>query len=248
MTDSARRCPDVPRDSAILASLRHSVIVRITHWIHATSFIALVISGIGILLAHPRFYWGETGGVGSPSLFDLPLPFLQGGPSGWGRYLHFQSAWVGVLTGGLYVTSGVLTGHFRKNLLPERRDLSWSTVWPLMWNHLRLKRSSDREGYSYNVLQRLSYLSVVFFIMPLMIWTGMAMSPAVTSVFPFFVTSLGGHQTARTVHFVAAISLVLFLFLHVGMVILAGFTTPMMAMIFGRAQQGTQNADMQECL
>jgi hypothetical protein len=77
---------------------------------------------------------------------------------------------------------------------------------------------------------------------------GMAMSPAVTSVFPFFVTSLGGHQTARTLHFVAAISLVLFLFLHVGMVVLAGFTTRMMAMIFGRAQQGTQNADMQECL
>src|SRR5947208_8981742 len=62
------------QDSEVLDVPRHSVLVRITHWIHAVSFIALVVSGIGILLSHPRFYWGETGGVGGPSLFDLPLP------------------------------------------------------------------------------------------------------------------------------------------------------------------------------
>ncbi len=227
----------MPRDAGTPGSLRHSLIVRITHWIHATSFVGLVVSGIGILLAHPRFYWGETGGLGAPSLFDLPLPFILGGPSGWGRYLHFQSAWVCVLTGVLYITSGVFTGHFRKNLLPKRTDLSWSAAWRLMWNHLRLKRPRDREADSYNILQRLSYLAIVFLATPLMIWTGMAMSPAVISVFPFFVTSLGGHQTARTLHFFAAIFLVLFLFVHVGMVILAGFTKRTKAMVFGRVGQ-----------
>jgi hypothetical protein len=64
--------------------MRFSLLVRVTHWLNTVSFVALVVSGVGILLAHPRFYWGETGGVGAPSLFDLPLPFMLGGPSGWG--------------------------------------------------------------------------------------------------------------------------------------------------------------------
>jgi cytochrome b subunit of formate dehydrogenase len=97
MAQSAYLATVAIQDSAVLDAPRHSALVRITHWINAASFIALVVSGIGILLSHPRFYWGETGGVGSPSLFDLPLPFMLGGPSGWGRYLHFLAAWVCVL-------------------------------------------------------------------------------------------------------------------------------------------------------
>src|SRR5581483_3841562 len=124
-------------DSAYMAGLavrgvevspRHSALVRITHWINVLSFIGLLVSGIGILLAHPRFYWGETGGVGTPSLFDLPLPFLLGGPSGWGRYLHFQSAWLCVLNGLLYAASGFAGGHFRNDLTPERNDFTLESV------------------------------------------------------------------------------------------------------------------------
>src|SRR5579872_7563034 len=126
-------------DSAYIAGLairgvdvsnppRHSAVVRITHWISALSFIGLLVSGIGILLAHPRFYWGETGGIGTPSLFDLPLPFMLGGPSGWGRYLHFESAWVSVLNGMLYLGSGFASRHFRKNFVPERGDLKWHSI------------------------------------------------------------------------------------------------------------------------
>jgi thiosulfate reductase cytochrome b subunit len=226
------------RDAEGVDVPRHSVVVRATHWIHALSFLGLVVSGIGILLAHPRFYWGETGGVGTPSLFDLPLPFMLGGPSGWGRYLHFQSAWICVLTGLLYVISGVFTKHFQRNLLPEKKDGSLGAVWRVLSNHLRLRRPSEADAESYNVLQRLSYLGVVFLAMPFMIWTGMAMSPAVVSVYPFFVTSLGGQQTARTLHFFAAILLVLFLLVHVALVILGGFTRRMKAMIYHSAGEG----------
>ena len=95
--------PDLPCDelpqSNPSESLRHSFVVRVTHWIYTASFIGLVVSGCGILLAHPRFYWGEAGGPGGPSLFELPLPTMRGGPSGWGRHLHFQSAWLAVSTG-----------------------------------------------------------------------------------------------------------------------------------------------------
>lgn len=248
MGDSAHLQTTTEQDWPPPDSLQHTMIVRVTHWIHAASFLGLVISGSAIVLAHPRFYWGETGTVGTPSLFDLPLPFMIGGPSGWGRYLHFQSAWVCVLTGVLYVTSGAFTGHFRKNLVPEKKDLSWTSVWRVILNYMHLKGPGDQEAHTYNVLQRFSYLVVVFLLTPLMIWTGLAMSPAVVSVFPFFVTLLGGQETARTIHFFAGLALVLFLFVHVAMVILAGFSTRLKAMIFGRARLRSRGATIQERL
>ena len=217
---------------------RFPVLVRVTHWLNTISFVALVVSGFGILLAHPRFYWGETGGLGTPSILDLPLPFMLGGPSGWGRYMHFQAAWLCVLTGLLYAISGLLSQHFRRNLLPAKGQLAWSSLRSELWNHLRFKKPAAEEAYSYNVLQRLSYLVVVFFLFPLMIWTGMAMSPAVTSVFPFFVRWSGGYESARTIHFFAANLLVLFVLVHVAMVCLAGFVQRTRTMITGRVSGG----------
>ena len=216
------------------SAARFPLLVRVTHWLNTISFIALVISGFGILLAHPRFYWGETGGLGTPSILDLPLPFMLGGPSGWGRYMHFQAAWLCVLTGLLYAISGLMSQHFRKNLWPANGQLSWTSLRDELWNRLRFKKPAAEEAYSYGVLQRLSYLAVIFFLFPLMIWTGMAMSPAVTSVFPFFVRWSGGYETARTIHFFAANLLVLFVLVHVAMVCLAGFVQRTRAMITGR--------------
>src|SRR5213594_5052247 len=106
MAESAYLPAVAIQNSTVLDSPRHSALVRVTHWIHTLSFIALVLSGIAILLAHPRLYWGETGAVGTPSLIDLPLPFVLTGQSGWGRYLHFLSAWVLVVSGTAYLLGG----------------------------------------------------------------------------------------------------------------------------------------------
>jgi thiosulfate reductase cytochrome b subunit len=189
--------------------VRHSALVRVTHWLTAASFIALAVSGVAILLAHPRLYWGETGAVGTPSLIDLPLPFLLTGQSGWGRYLHFLSAWIAVLTGAVYVLGGMRVCHFRQDLFRPAQPAK------------------------YNVVQRITYAAVVFVLFPLMIWTGLAMSPAVTSVLPMLVTSMGGQQSARTLHFIVASVLVLFVVGHVAMVAFAGFTRHVSAMIVG---------------
>jgi len=222
--------------------MKHSAVVRVTHWITAISFVGLLVSGIAILLAHPRLYWGETGAVGTDSLIDLPLPFVLTGQSGWGRYLHFLSAWVSLLTGLVYVVSGVLTEHFRKDLLPAKADLSLTSVADVISNHLLLRRPTEDETFQYNVLQQITYLSVVFVLFPLMIWTGLAMSPAITSVVPIFVTLLGGQQSARTIHFFAAGALVLFLVVHVAMIFLAGFRSRIGAMITGNAAVRKEHA------
>jgi thiosulfate reductase cytochrome b subunit len=92
----------------------------------------------------------------------------------------------------------------------------------------------EEEAWSYNVLQRLTYLVVIFGLFPLVIWTGLAMSPAIGSAFPAAVAVLGGQQSARTIHFFVSVLLVLFLLVHVVMVCLTGFRNRMRSMITGR--------------
>ncbi len=139
-----------------------------------------------------------------------------------------------VLTGLLYAVSSLFTRHFRQDLFPTRADLSWREISRILANHLRFKRPGDREAWSYNVLQRLTYLFVIFVLFPLVIWTGLAMSPAIASVLPAVVTALSGQQSARTLHFFVSVFLVLFLLVHIAMVYLAGFRNRMRAMITGR--------------
>ncbi len=155
--------------------------------------------------------------------------------NGWSRYLHFQAAWIVILTGLLYAIYGFFGGHFRRNLLPGKGDLSWRALSSTIAGHLRFARPTEAEFWSYNVLQRLSYLLVIFVLFPLVIWTGLAMSPAFISAFPATVNVLGGQQSARTLHFFVTLALVLFLFVHVVMVCVAGFRSRMRAMITGRA-------------
>jgi thiosulfate reductase cytochrome b subunit len=232
MAESAYILEPAIQTSDVVTSPRHTALVRITHWIFTLSFFGLMLSGLAITLAHPHFYWGEAGSMGTPSLFDLPLPTKRGGPSGWGRSLHFQSAWFAVLSGLLYVISGICTQHFRQRLIPAKGDLSRRSLHAVLLDHMRFRRPADTG--SYNVLQRLSYLAVVFLVFPMTIITGLAMSPSLTSVFPQLVTVFGGQETARTLHFFLANLLVLFLVAHVVMVILGGFKTRMLAMITGR--------------
>jgi thiosulfate reductase cytochrome b subunit len=226
-------------------STRHSAFVRVTHWITTLCFFALLVTGIEIVISHPRFYWGETGNILTPTLFKLPIPasrnlvpsgygYVLPDQNGWSRYLHFQSAWLLMFSGMLYIISSVLNGHLRRDLLPDRADLSWRALSKSIARHLRFERPSADEAWSYNVLQRLSYLFVIFGLFPFVVWTGLAMSPAFVSAFPATVNILGGQQSARTLHFFVSIALVLFLLVHVGMVWFAGFKSRMRAMITGR--------------
>ena len=223
---------------------RHNAFVRVTHWITAICFFALLITGGEIVISHPRFYWGETGNDLTPALFKIPIPasrnlvptgynYVLPDQNGWSRYLHFQAAWAAVLTGLAYVLWGLWTGHFRSNLFPAPAERTWQAFRGVIAKHIRLKRPDDAEAFSYNVVQRIAYLVVIFVLFPLVIWTGLALSPGFNSAFPAGVNLLGGRQSARTIHFLVSILLLLFLVVHVAMIILAGFTGRMRAMIIG---------------
>lgn len=226
---------------------RHSAMVRVTHWLSAIAFLALLLSGGEIVLSHPRFYWGETGNVNMKPWLNLHLPasrdtvqtgygYVLPDQNGWSRYLHFQAAWLAVATGLLYVLWGIFNGHFRRNLVPD----SLKGIGASIRDHLKFVRPAAEEAWSYNVLQRLTYLLVIFVLFPLMIWTGLAMSFGFDSAFPLGVRLLGGHQTARSLHFLVTILLVVFLVVHVVMIFVAGFRARMRAMITGRAIPPTE--------
>ena len=237
---------------------RHSLWVRTSHWIITLAFFSLVFTGIEILMVHPRLYWGEVGNDLTPALIELPISrnYKHGGytettplnndspaivsasrtydifnQNGWGRSLHFLSAWILVITGVVYLVTGLFTGHFRRRILPPLRELLPQAIIRDIANHLRSRPIASSE---YNLLQRISYMIVIFFLFPCMIISGLTMSPAITAVFPFLLKSSGGFQSARTSHFLLSWALELFLIVHLVMIILSGFKQQLRRMIIGK--------------
>lgn len=227
---------------------RHSGVIRVTHWIVTLCFFALLLTGGLIVISHPRFYWGEEGSVLMPALFSLPIPASRGSVStgysfvlkdqnGWSRYLHFQAGWIVVFTALVYAIHGLWTRHFRDNLMPSVAELTGRALFGVIRKHLRFQPPDEAEARSYNVLQRVTYLTVIFVLFPAMIWTGLAMSPAFTAACPFVADILGGFQSARTIHFLVTVALALFVAVHVAMIWLAGFGSRMKAMTTGTPKE-----------
>jgi len=213
---------------------------------------ALLITGALIVISHPRFYWGEVGNVNTKPLFVIPIPssrdtvptsfgYVMPDENGWSRYLHFEAAWVCVLTALVYGIYGVVSGHFRKNLVPDRHDLNWRAYGERIAQYLRRRPPDRTEETSYNVLQRTAYLVVIFVLFPLVIWTGLAMSPAFTASFPLTVELLGGRQSARTIHFLVSWLLLFFLIAHLTMVAVSGFRSRMRGMITGTVKSSGED-------
>ena len=154
-----------------------------------------------------------------------------------GRLWHFFFAWAFVLNGLVYLLHGLLSRHVWRDLVPSLRDLG--QIGRTAWDHLRLRFHSGAHALRYNVLQQLSYLGVIFVLLPVLVLAGLAMSPRLDAGFPELVAVFGGRQSARTVHFIAACGLVLFVLVHVFMVLVSGVWNNLRSMITGRyAVQG----------
>jgi thiosulfate reductase cytochrome b subunit len=224
---------------------RHSVATRVLHWVNALCVFLVLMSGLQILNAHPRLYWGEYGANTDLAFIDFShASGTKAFPSwstipGWqdlssGRRWHFFFAWVLVFNSALYLLISFARGHVRTDLLPRRGQLSLKSIGSELWNHLRLKFASGEAAKHYNVLQKLSYLGVIFVLAPMMLLTGLTMSPGIDAVAPWLLDIFGGRQSARTLHFLTAMLIVAFIVVHLVMVVLTGPLNELRSMLTGR--------------
>jgi thiosulfate reductase cytochrome b subunit len=193
-----------------------------------TSIGPLHITTTGVLgVSRHRGQW-ETRGFPSwltiPTWRDLAL----------GRRWHFFFAWIFVLNGLAYLAYGFASGRFRRDLKPDRDQLTARHIWKNIVDHVRLKHPEGDEARRYNILQKAAYLSIIFLFLPLMVATGLTMSPGVDAACPWLVDLFGGRQSARTIHFISASAIVAFVVVHVAEVFLAGVVNELGSMITGR--------------
>ena len=203
------------------AVYRHPLLVRLWHWFNALCLALLLMSGLQILNAHPALYWGEKSTFAQPWLAlasgdESPFPdwiIVPGEQDlAGGRHWHFFFAWLFVVSGAAYCVYLLASGRLAGRLWPtgeELRHIGRSAL-----EHLRLRFPRGEEAARYNVLQKLSYLVVLFGLLPLMVLTGLTMSPAMDARFHLLPILFGGRQSARSVHFLTAAALVAFFLIH----------------------------------
>lgn len=150
---------------------------------------------------------------------------------GTGRHYHFLFAWIFVINGALYVAYTVWSRHLTKDLWPTLADLK--SIPASIWEHIRLKHSEGEAAARYNVLQKLAYLIVLYGLLPLMLLTGLTMSPGMDAAFPGLLWVFGGRQSARTLHFLSAWSIVIFFLIHIFEVLVSGVFNEVRSIITG---------------
>lgn len=151
-----------------------------------------------------------------------------------GRRWHFFFAWLFVISGAVYLTHGLVTRHFTRDLAPTKDELKPRHLWREIVDHARLKFARGEAAKHYNVLQKLAYGGVALVLLPLMVLTGLTMSPGFNAIAPVLLDLFGGRQSARTLHFIAAFLIVGFVFVHLAMVVLSGLVNNIRSMVTGR--------------
>lgn len=215
--------------------LRQKRMTRITHWVWATSLFFLVASGLQIFNAHPALYLGNESGFGYDNeIFAVDaMPWSLTIPStrdlATGRVVHLFFAWVFVANLCVWFVASLRNRHLRKDLVPNRRDIR--NFGRDVKDHLRLKLV---HSVRYSPLQKLAYGGVLFVLFPLIILTGLSMSPGMNAVLPWLPELFGGRQTARTIHFAVMALFVLFFVVHIAMILLAGPLNELRSIVTGR--------------
>lgn len=215
---------------------RHALSTRLWHWLNALSLVVLFMSGLNISNAHPRLYWGEWGFAPEdawlhvwrfPGWATIPGHYSLGGARDW----HVLFAWVFALSLLLFMLAALLNGHFRRDIATRAREWRPTAIWADVRAHWRLEFA--HAGAQYNFLQRAAYGVVLFVLLPLMIVSGMAMSPGMDAAWPLLSEMFGGRQSARSVHFIVAWALFAFFVLHLALVLLNRPAQHVGAMITG---------------
>jgi thiosulfate reductase cytochrome b subunit len=196
-------------------------------------------AGVTRVAGHAFVTTGVLGWSGEPGAREQrAFPAWATVPSwrdlAWGRRWHFFFAWVFAINGFAYLAWGLLGGHIRRDLWPTRDQLKPGHLWHEIVTHARLRFPKGEEAKSYNALQKLAYLAVALVLLPLMVATGLTMSPGVDAGFPWLVDLFGGRQSARSIHFICANLIVLFVIVHLAMVVASGLWNNIRSMVTGR--------------
>ena len=255
---------------------RHTLPVRIMHWINVIALTIIFMSGLMIFNAHPNLYWGKSSYTGRPPILEIGArdggekgaigytkifghefnttgvlglsrelngqPAARAFPS-WltipdmqwlsmARSWHFFFAWIFVVNGLCYVAYSLWSRHLARDLAPTRSELA--KIGQSIKDHLVFRHETGEAATRYNVLQKITYLVVIVVLLPLTILMGLAMSPRIDTLFAGWVDWVGGRQSARTIHFIAAWLIVAFVLIHVFEVIITGVSNNLRSMITGR--------------
>jgi thiosulfate reductase cytochrome b subunit len=222
---------------------RHTLATRLWHWTNALTILVMLMSGLMILNAHPRLYWGHYGSdhdeawLVLAAMEDTAFPGWMTIPSDYSladaRLWHLAFAWLLVLAFTAYLIWGLVRGHIRRRLHITRAEWSPRHILHDIGEHARLRFPTGAAALDYNVLQKLAYGGVLFVLIPAIILSGLAMAPALDAAWPWLVDLFGGRQSARSIHFIAAMGLVLFFVAHIVMVVLAGPINEVRSMLTG---------------
>jgi Ni/Fe-hydrogenase b-type cytochrome subunit len=215
---------------------RHALSTRIWHWLNFACLAVLFMSGLNISNAHPRLYWGQWGFDPKDAWLQVPkFPGWMTIPNTYSlasaRDWHVLTAWAFAVALLLYMVAALANRHFKRDIATSRSEWRLSAILADVRAHLQLK--FDAHGGKYNFLQKLAYSLVIFALLPLMIVTGMAISPGMDAAWPFLTDIFGGRQSARSIHFIAAWALVAFFVVHVALVLLSNPLKQLREMVTG---------------
>lgn len=213
---------------------RHRLFTRIWHWINAVAVIVMIMSGLMISNAHPHLYWGEYGANFDQAWFHPPhFPGWMTIPTNYslalGRHWHLAFAWIFAFGLLAYMIVGLVNRHIQRDVALTKAEVAPKHLWQDIKDHARLRFG---DGHAYNPLQKIAYGLVLFVLFPLIVLTGLALSPGFDAV-THLTALFGGRATARSLHFIAMGGTVLFIAVHLILVVLAGPINEIRSMITG---------------
>jgi len=218
---------------------RHRLATRIWHWINALAVFVLIGSGLTISNAHRRLYWGDYGANFDHAWLELPrwpgwvtIPSLYSLSAARTWHLFFAL----VLAFGLliYLIWSLANRHIQRDLRVRRDELTPAHLVEDAKAHLNLEFHDPKNPGAYNIFQKLSYVGVLFILLPLVIFTGLALSPGMDAAWPWLIDIFGGRQSARSVHFICMALITGFVLVHLTLVFLAGAVNEVRSMITGK--------------
>ena len=239
-----------PGPPPVRIAYRHRLPTRLWHWVNALAVFIMLMSGLMIFNAHPHLYWGKFGANFDHSWLSFhgrPIPGWATIPSTYNlaaaRRWHLAFAWLLVVGLVLFLLTSVINRHAQRDLALMRDEVRPSHIWHDIREHARLRFPTGDAALRYNVLQKLSYVAVIFVLLPLMVLTGLAMSPAMDAAWPWLLVLFQGRPSARSIHFICAMALLAFIIVHLVMVILAGPINEIRSMITGRFRVPPERAE-----